>query len=218
MVALSHTYVMTNHASVARHRGNGQIRGGTAIASTARRRFQMTLPYTNSQQDSEARKTGPTPQFLRNRFRSGSCASAESCGRMRDGSHPVQGGARTMRKLLLGLGALCMASVAAPAFAQGWGGYDYGRGYYGDDVRRHVRACAQHERFHERLAEEHADEHDEGFYGRSDHRDAHDALDDAHDEYHDEHGGLNHCGYWNRQYYRMLEARPRHYGWYGNGY
>jgi len=119
-----------------------------------------------------------------------------------------------------------MASVAAPAFAQGWGGYygyDNGRGYYGgyaDNVRRHVRACARHERFHERLAEEHADEHDDGFYGRDDHADAHDGLDDAHDEYHDEHGGLNHCGYWNRQYYRMLEGRstPRRYGWYGYGY
>lgn len=116
-----------------------------------------------------------------------------------------------MRKLLLGFGALCMAS--APALAQGWGGYypgygnSYGYGGYADTVRQHVRACRQHERFHERLAEEHAQEHDEGFYGRDDHADAHDALDDAHDEYHDEHGGMaENCGYWNRQYYRMLNG------------
>ena len=132
-----------------------------------------------------------------------------------------------MRKLLIGLGALCMASVAVPAFAQGWGGYsgyNYGRGYgyggYADTVRQHVRACRQHERFHERLAEEHAQEHDEGFYGRGDHADAHDALDEAHDEYHDERGGMtDNCGYWNRQYYRMFEGssypRPsgRSYKW-----
>ena len=129
------------------------------------------------------------------------------------------------RKYLLGFGALCMASVAAPALAQGWGGYgdyNYGRGYYGyggyaDSVRQHARACRRHERFHERLAEEHAQEHDDGFYGRDDHADAHDELDEAHEEYHDEHGGLNNCGYWTRQYYRMLEGRsyPRSYGWYG---
>jgi len=137
-----------------------------------------------------------------------------------------------MRKLLLGIGALCMASAAVPAFAQGWGGYSgygYARGYgsygygggYADTVRRHVRACRQHERFHERLAEEHATEHDEGFYGRGDHSDAHDALDEAHDEYHDERGGaVENCGYWNRQYYRMLEGSsyPRRYGgWSGYG-
>ena len=127
-----------------------------------------------------------------------------------------------MKKLLLGFGALCLAGMAAPAFAQGWGGYSgyggygYGGGYT-DTVRQHVRACRQHERFHERLAEEHADEHDEGFYGRDDHSDAHDALDDAHDEYHDERGGMvENCGYWNRQYYRMLNG----YGdrWRGYGY
>jgi len=42
-------------------------------------------------------------------------------------------------------------------------------------------------------------------------------LDDAHDEYHDERGGMaGNCGYWNRQYYRMLEGSsyPRRY--YGN--
>ncbi|HKB96045.1 MAG TPA: hypothetical protein VKB94_04300 [Rhizomicrobium sp.] len=137
-----------------------------------------------------------------------------------------------MRKLLLGIGALCMASAAVPAFAQGWGGYSgygYGRGYgsygygggYADTVRRHVRACRQHERFHERLAEEHATEHDEGFYGRGEHSDAHDALDEAHDEYHDERGGaVENCGYWKRQYYRMLEGSsyPRSYGgWSGYG-
>ena len=135
-----------------------------------------------------------------------------------------------MRKLLLGLsvfgaGMLGMASLAAPASAQGWGGtYGYGYGGYGgyaDNVRQHVRACAQHERFHERLAEEHAQEHGDGFYGRDDHDDAHDALDEAHGEYHDDHGGLNHCDYWNRQYYRMMEGRsyyPRSYGRYGYGY
>jgi hypothetical protein len=137
-----------------------------------------------------------------------------------------------MRKLLLGMGVLFLASAAVPAFAQGWGGYSgygYGRGYgyggeYADTVRRHVRACRQHERFHERLAEEHATEHDEGFDGRGDHSDAHDSLDDAHDEYHDERGGaVDHCGYWNRQYYRMLEGSsyPRSYGrsfgWSGYG-
>jgi len=133
-----------------------------------------------------------------------------------------------MRKLLLGLGALCMTSVAVPALAQGWGGYDgynYGRGYgygggYGDSVRQQVRACRQHERFHERLGQEHALEHDEGFDGRGDHADAHDALGEAHDEYHDERGGMaENCGYWNRQYYRMLEGSsyPRRYGW-SNGW
>jgi len=131
-----------------------------------------------------------------------------------------------MRKLLLGFGALCLASVAAPALAQGWDGYysgygyrGYGYGGYADDVRRHARACARHERFHERLAEEHAEEHDEGFYGRGDHADAHDALDDAHDEYHDERGGMvDNCGYWNRQYYRMLNGYSyprRSYGYPG---
>src|SRR5882724_11844720 len=81
----------------------------------------------------------------------------------RDNGLLVQSGARTMRKLLLGIGALCMAGAAAPAFAQGWGGYsgyNYGRNYgggfgyggdYADNVREHVRACRQHERFHERL-------------------------------------------------------------------
>ena len=132
-----------------------------------------------------------------------------------------------MRKILLGLGALCMASVAAPAFAQGWGGYSGYGGYgygggYADTVRQHVRACRQHERFHERLAEEHATEHDEGFGGHDDHADAHDALDDAHDEYHAQRGGaVENCGYWNRRYYRMLEGSSsprgygRSYGWSG---
>jgi hypothetical protein len=124
-----------------------------------------------------------------------------------------------MRKFLLGIGALCLAGAAVPAFAQGWGGYSgygYGRGYgYADTVRQHVRACRQHERFHERLAEEHAREHDEGFDYRGEHADDHDALDAAHDEYHDERGGMaENCGYWNRQYYRMLEGSsyPRSYG------
>ena len=126
-----------------------------------------------------------------------------------------------MRKILLGLGAVCMASVAVPAFAQGWGGYyGYGYGGYADTIRQHVRACREHERFHERLAQEHAQEHYEGFDDGDDHADAHDALDEAHDAYHDERGGMaDNCGYWNRQYYRMLEGysypRPygRSYGW-----
>jgi hypothetical protein len=124
---------------------------------------------------------------------------------------PSDGGAKTMRKLLLGLGVLCLASVAAPAMAQGWGGtysgygYDNGR-FYADTVRQHARACSEHERFHERLAEEHADEHARGFYDGEDHADAHDALDEAHDSYHDDHPDLGDCGYWNRQYYRMLEG------------
>ena len=126
-----------------------------------------------------------------------------------------------MKKLLLGIGVLCMASVAVPAFAQGWGGYSgygYGRSYgyggYASEVRQHVRACRQHERFHERLGEEHAGEHDEGFYGRGDHGDAHELLDDAHGEYHDERGGMaDNCRYWNRQYHRMLESPS-----YGRGY
>lgn len=118
-----------------------------------------------------------------------------------------------MRKLLLslGIGALCTVGVVVPASAQSWGGYSgYGRGYgYTDTVRQHVRACRQHERFHDRLAEEHAQEHDDGYYGRDDHADAHDALDDAHDDYHDERGGMaENCGYWNRQYYRMLNGNP----------
>lgn len=120
-----------------------------------------------------------------------------------------------MRKFLLSVGALFMIGAAVPASAQDWGGYSgYGYGY-ADTVRQHVRACRQHERFHERLGEEHAQEHEGGFYGRDDHTDAHDALDDAHDEYHDERGGMaENCGYWNRQYYRMLDgySYPRSYG------
>jgi hypothetical protein len=137
----------------------------------------------------------------------------------------VQGGAKTMRKLLLGFGALCLASVTAPALAQDWGGYysGYGRGYgygyggYADDVRQHVRECAQHERLHERLGREHAIEHAEGFDDSEDHADAHEALGEAHGEYHEDHPGLGNCGYWNRQYYRMMGGYsdyPRRY--YGN--
>ena len=133
----------------------------------------------------------------------------------------VPTGAKTMRKLLLGVGALLMVGAAAPASAQSWGGNSgYGRsngyGYgYADTVQQHVRACRQHKRFHERLAEEHAEEHEDGFYGRDGHADAHDSLDDAHDEYHDERGGIvENCGYWNRQYYQMLDgySYPRPYG------
>lgn len=130
-----------------------------------------------------------------------------------------------MRKLLLGFGALCLVSMAAPALAQDWGGYysgygyrGYGYGGYADDVRQHVRACAQHERFHERLAREHAIEHDQGFDDGEDHADAHDALDEAHDAYHEDHAGLGNCGYWNRQYYRMLNGYSyprRDYGYPG---
>jgi len=115
-----------------------------------------------------------------------------------------------MRNLLLGLGALCLAGVATPALAQGWVGYGYGGygygGGYADTVRQHARACTRHERFHERMAQEHTNEHDEGFDDGDDHDDAHDALDDAHDAYHDDHPGLGNCGYWNRQYYRMLNG------------
>jgi hypothetical protein len=126
-----------------------------------------------------------------------------------------------MRKLLLGFGALCLATVAAPAWAQGWGGYygyrDYGYGgNFADAVRQHVRACRQHERFHERLAQEHAIEHDQGFGDGDDHADAHDALNEAHDAYHDDHPDLANCGYWNSRYYRMLGGYdyPRHsYGY-----
>lgn len=120
-----------------------------------------------------------------------------------------------MRKLLLGIGALCMVGAAVPASAQDWGSYSgYGYGY-ANTVRQHVWACRQHERFHERLAEEHTQEHEDGFYGRDDHADAHDALGDAHDEYHDDRGGMaENCGYWNRRHYRMLNGNsyPRSYG------
>lgn len=137
-----------------------------------------------------------------------------------------------MRKLLLGVSALLMVGAAVPASAQDTAGYSgYGRGYdygygYTDTVRQHVRACRQHERFHEHMAEEHAQEHEDGFYGRDDHADAHDALDDAHDEYHDERGGTaENCGYWNRQYYRMLNGNsysrsygPSGWSFYDRGY
>jgi hypothetical protein len=37
-----------------------------------------------------------------------------------------------MRRLILGLAAVAATAVAAPSFAQGWGGYgDYWRGQYG---------------------------------------------------------------------------------------
>ena len=136
-----------------------------------------------------------------------------------------------MKKLLLGVGALLMASAAVPASAHDWNGYSgyrygYGGGYY-DVVRQHVRACRQHERFHERLNEEHDQLHDDGVDNGWDHSDAHDALDDAHDRYHDTHGGAQNCGYWNQQYYNMIQGsryrggNDRGYGWsfqFGSGY
>ena len=132
-----------------------------------------------------------------------------------------------MKKLLLGLGALCLVGVAAPALAQGWGGYGSGYGYgyggYADNVRQHARACRAHERFHERLNDEHAMEHQDGFDGHDDHADAHGALDAAHEQYHEEHDADN-CAYWQQRYYRMLD-RPSYSGsyWgrqpsYGYGY
>jgi len=128
-----------------------------------------------------------------------------------------------MKKLLLGAGALLLASTVVPAAAQEWGGYSgygrgdgYGSGYgsnYSDVVRQHVRACRQHSRFHDRLSEEHRELHDEGLGNSWDRRDTHDELGDVHDAYHDNHGGANNCSYWNRQYYEMLQgSRYRGYG------
>jgi hypothetical protein len=133
-----------------------------------------------------------------------------------------------MKKLLLGVGALLMASAAVPASAQGWNGYSgdgnsYGNNYgdsygggYSDIVRQHVRACRKHERFHERLAEEHDQFHDQGYYGGDNHADEHDELADEHDAYHDRHGGARNCSYWYAQYYNL--QRYRTYDRYDRGY
>jgi len=126
-----------------------------------------------------------------------------------------------MKKLLLGVGALLLASTAAPAAANDWDGYSgyrngSGGGYgynYIDVVRRHVRACRQHARFHARLGEEHRELHDEGIDYGWEHSDAHGTLGEAHEAYHDSHSGLRNCSYWNRQYYNMLQGtRYRGYG------
>src|SRR5258706_5498778 len=103
----------------------------------------------------------------------------------------------SMFKMLIGAGALFLASASVPALAHDWGGDDYGNGYsnnysgysnsyggdsgyyghrdYGGDyydvVREHVRACRAHERFHQTLNQIHDSAHDNGFAGYRQERD-----------------------------------------------
>ena len=96
-----------------------------------------------------------------------------------------------MRKLLIGAGALLLATAATSAFAQpyygGYGGYGYGGpGSYRAYVQQ-MRACQRHDRLHRELDAEHAQEHAEGLYGPGDHRDLHDTLEEAHEAYHEDH-------------------------------
>jgi len=122
-----------------------------------------------------------------------------------------------MKKLLLGVGALLMASAAVPASAHDWNGdsgysngyengyrYNSGSGYV-DAVRAHVRACRLQERFHERFGQR-SDRYDnQGFgayggyntYGRGEDRDG----------YHGNRGGVQNCGYWYAQFNNLQRYR-----------
>ena len=144
-----------------------------------------------------------------------------------------------MYRVLLGAGALLLATSAVPAAAHDWdyngsyGGGSYGSGYYGggsyygnrgyygygnqdydDIVRQHVRACRQHARLHEALNDIHSQLHDEGFDDNGDHQVAHEALDDAHQQYHEDHPEAQNCGYWYSQYRYLNRGYDRPYGYW----
>ena len=134
----------------------------------------------------------------------------------------IQNGVTTMKKVLLAVGALLLATTAVPASAHDWGyggngynnGYNngyggngyggngyggYGNGYgrdylsYYRQLRAQLRECRQHQRVHRQLDALHDQAHDERFDNGQDHADTHGALDAAHEQWHRDHPYADDC-------------------------
>ena len=116
-----------------------------------------------------------------------------------------------MKKTLLIVGALLLATSASSAFAQGYRPYYGGQSYYGGSdynggYARQLREERRDARVHQELDALHADEHYQGLDSRGDHRDLHDSIEEAHDAYHYDHPGVGYSG-----------SNPSRYGGYGYG-